>query len=79
MSEQDIQATNERTFDDALLHLRKADALLNLVFEGRMDMFSRDRTFHQAHDHVVKAWNTVAYLNEQITEIRSELRKESND
>jgi hypothetical protein len=57
------QATDERTFDDLLLHLKKADALMNLAFTATG--LERLNAEHKAHDHVVKAWNTAAYLQER--------------
>lgn len=59
------QAPDERTFDDLLLHLKKADALMNLVFEGQMNLFDKDKTLHQALEHTIRAWNTAAYLQNQ--------------
>jgi hypothetical protein len=64
----DAQATDERTFDDARLHLKKAIALMDLVFDGRLNVFDKDKTLHLAHDHVVKAYNTVAFLSEKPNE-----------
>ena len=59
------QATDERTFDDALNHLKEADRLMNQAFISTG--MHRLKLEHEAHDKIIKAWNTVAYIRENIS------------
>jgi hypothetical protein len=61
------QAKDERTFEDLLLHLKKAISHMDLVFDGKANMFERDKLLHQAHDRVVRAYNTAAFIREQVS------------
>ena len=70
------QASDERTFKDSLLHLKKAESHLNLAlhhFEWGLGKKEDIDLLEKAHNRVTKAYNTVAFLDEQITEIRKEL------
>ncbi len=69
----DEQATDERTFEDLLLHLKKVDETLNMLIQH----LERDHQwtitsepclggFFLVHDRVVKAYNTAAFIREQL-------------
>lgn len=56
------QATDERTFEDALAYLKSAEVILGAIVSITGGL---PRTaLAVAHDSVIKAYNTVAFLKE---------------